>query len=408
MSRIVLGVSAGIAAYKACILLRGLREAGHQVRVVPTPHSLQFVGAATWAALSGEPVHSGVFDDAAVVEHVSIGRDAELVVIAPATADLLARAAAGRADDLLATVLLTARCPVVFVPAMHTEMWLHPATQANVATLRARGCAVLPPASGRLTGPDSGPGRLPEPDDIQRTLEAILAAPELTRQLADQDLAGLHVVVSAGGTRESLDPVRYLGNESSGLMGVGIARAAASRGAQVTLVGANLQVAAPAGVEVVPVGSVDELNAAMRAGAAKADLVVMAAAVSDFTVAEPRPEKIKKDGDAGLSLELVQTVDVLAGLTAARRPGQVVVGFAAETAADDADLLGLGAAKLARKGCQLLVLNDVSGGAVFGSTHNQVIVLSAEGEVARASGGKTAVAHTILDAALAVRERNPL
>ena len=408
MSRIVLGVSAGIAAYKACILLRGLREAGHQVRVVPTPHSLEFVGAATWAALSGEPVHSGVFEDAAVVEHVSIGRAAELVVIAPATADLLARAAAGRADDLLTTVLLTARCPVVFVPAMHTEMWLHPATQANVATLRARGCVVLPPASGRLTGPDSGPGRLPEPDDIQRTLEAILAAPELTGQLADQDLAGLHVVVSAGGTREALDPVRYLGNESSGLMGIGLARAAASRGAQVTVVGANLHLPTPAGVEFVPVRSVDELSRAMNDAAASADLVVMAAAVSDFTVAEPQAGKIKKDGDAGLSLELVQTQDVLAGLAASRRSGQIVVGFAAETAADEAELLRLGAAKLARKGCQLLVVNDVSAGAVFGSADNRVIVLSGEGEVARAGGGKTAVAHTILDAALAVRERNPL
>lgn len=405
MSRIVLGVAGGIAAYKACVLLRALREAGHQVRVVPTANALKFVGAATWEALSGEPVHVGVFDEPTAVEHVRLGREAELVIVAPATADLLARAASGRADDLLTNVLLTACCPVVFAPAMHTEMWQHAATVANVATLRSRGCVVLAPASGRLTGPDSGPGRLPDPDDIFETVCTLLEEPRAAARLAAQDLAGLHVVISAGGTRQALDPVRYLGNESSGLMGVGLARAAVSRGAQVTLVAANLQVPAPAAVDVVAATSVADLSTAMRQAAPSADVVVMAAAVSDFTPIETHDAKLKKDGTAGLTLELMQTEDVLSRLSADRPAGQVVVGFAAETAASEPELIALGSAKLARKGCQLLVLNDVSGGAVFGSSDNRVTVLSVAGVEGHADGRKTRVAHAILDAALVVRER---
>jgi len=404
MSRIVLGVSGGIAAYKSCLLLRRLTEAGHEVDVVPTANALNFVGAITWAALSGRPVHSGVFEAAELVNHVRIGREADLVLVAPATADLLARAAAGRADDLLTNVLLTARCPVVFAPAMHTEMWQHPATRANVATLRSRGAVVLEPAVGRLTGPDSGPGRLPEPADIEANALAVLTDPGLAAVMAGQDLAGRAVVISAGGTREHLDPVRFIGNSSSGLMGVGLARAAVQRGADVTLVAAHLAVEPPSGVELVHVGSTAELAAAMDVHAADADLVVMAAAPADYTVAQPSAVKLKKSGDAGLSLDLVQTPDILAGLAARRPEHQVLVGFAAETAADDQELLVLGTQKLARKGCQMLVLNNVSGGAVFGAAENQVTIIGTHGPMAAASGSKTVVAHSILSAAEAVRK----
>lgn len=404
MSRIVLGVSAGIAAYKACSLLRLFAEAGHEVEVVPTASSLEFVGAVTWAALSGRAVHTGVFEAPELVNHVRIGREADLVVVAPATADLLARAASGRADDLLTSVLLTATCPVVMAPAMHTEMWLHPATQANVATLRSRGVVVLHPADGRLTGADSGPGRLPEPTDIEASALAALADRDAARSMAAQDLAGTHVVISAGGTREALDPVRFLGNSSSGLMGVALARAAVQRGAEATLVAANLTVEAPAGVTVVPVRSTADLAAEMARLTPAADLVVMAAAPADYTPVRQSETKLKKSGDAGLVVEFTQTTDVLAGLTAARRPDQVVVGFAAETAADETELVALGTAKLARKGCQLLVLNDVSGGAVFGAADNQVVLLTPSGVAGRAAGTKTSVAHAILDTALSIRE----
>ncbi len=405
MSRIVLGVSGGIAAYKACLLLRRLTEAGHEVEVVPTANSLNFVGATTWAALSGRPVHSGVFEAGELVNHVRIGREADLVLVAPATADLLARAASGRADDLLTNVLLTAHCPVVFAPAMHTEMWQHAATRANVATLRSRGAIVLEPAVGRLTGPDSGPGRLPEPADIEASALAVLADPLVGAAMSAQDLAGRTVVISAGGTREQLDPVRFIGNSSSGLMGVALARAAVQRGAQVTLVAANLATEPPAGATVVEVVSTADLAAAMDAHSPSADLVVMAAAPADYTVLEPSPVKLKKSGDAGMHLDLVQTTDVLAGLASHRPDGQVLVGFAAETAADDHELLSLGVQKLARKGCQLLVLNNVSGGAVFGAEENQVTIIDAGGQVAAASGSKTTVAHAILSASEAVRKR---
>src|SRR5215217_2064872 len=292
MSKIVLGVGGGVAAYKSALLLRALTEAGHDVRVVPTASALRFVGAATFEALSGYPVSTEVWDDVPEVAHVRIGREAELVVVAPATADLLARAAMGRADDLLTATLLTASCPVVFVPAMHTEMWLHPATQENVATLRRRGAVVLPPAVGRLTGPDSGPGRLPEPADI-----AALATVVLTHGAAAlaPDLAGRRVVVSAGGTREPLDPVRYLGNRSSGKQGWALARVAAARGAEVVLVAANVEPPAPFGVRVVPVGTAEELRTAMLAEAPDSDVVVMAAAVADFRPASVAGAKMKKD-----------------------------------------------------------------------------------------------------------------
>ena len=255
-SNIVLGVGGGIAAYKVCELLRRFTEDGHQVRVVPTDSALRFVGEATWAALSGQPVSTSVWDGVHEVPHVRLGQHADLVFVAPATADLLARAAAGRADDLLTAILLTARCPVVFAPAMHTEMWEHPATQANVETLRGRGCLVLEPAAGRLTGADSGPGRLPEPAELYETAVRVLArGPGGLRP----DLAGRHVLVSAGGTREELDPVRFLGNWSSGRQGYALARTAAARGARVTLVSANVELDDPAGVRVVRVISARDL-----------------------------------------------------------------------------------------------------------------------------------------------------
>src|SRR5579859_650839 len=294
-SRVILGVGAGIAAYKVCELLRLLTESGHQVRVVPTADALRFVGAPTWAALSGEPVTTSVWDDVHEVPHVRLGQTADLVFVAPATADLLARAAMGRADDLLTSVLLTARCPVVFAPAMHTEMWEHAATRANVATLRTRGCLVLDPASGRLTGPDSGPGRLPEPGELWQVAVRVLARGPASLAA---DLTGRKVVVSAGGTREELDPVRFLGNWSSGRQGYALARTAVTRGAEVTLVAANIEAADPAGVTVVRVTSAQQMRSAVLSAAAGADAVVMAAAVADYRPAARREEKIKKSGAA--------------------------------------------------------------------------------------------------------------
>ncbi len=398
MSSVVLGVAGGIAAYKACELLRRLQAAGHDVTVVPTPSALQFVGAATWAALSGKPVRTEVWDDAHLVPHVAIGQQADLVVVAPATADLLARAATGRADDLLTNVLLTTRAPIVLAPAMHTEMWQHPATAANVATLRARGAVVVGPDSGRLTGPDVGTGRLPEPSEIAAVAAAVLAEPGIAARAAAQDLAGVKVAVSAGGTREHLDPVRFLGNSSSGLMGWALARAAALRGAEVRLVAANVGSPPPPGVEVESVTSTAELAEAMFRAAKDVDIAVMAAAPADFTPATTSQAKIKKQGGSGLSMELTQTVDVLAGLVAARTdPGQVLVGFAAETPDNEHSLLDLGRAKLARKGCDLLVLNAVGRDRVFGQPDNDIILLTARSASAPIRGSKDVLAHRIWD-----------
>lgn len=394
--RVVLGVSGGIAAYKSCELLRRFTESGHDVTVVPTAAALEFVGAPTWAALSGKPVSAEVWTGVHEVPHVRIGQSADVVVVAPATADLLAKAAHGLADDLLTNTLLTARCPVVFAPAMHTEMWEHPATQANVATLRERGAIVIEPAEGRLTGADSGKGRLPEPVEIF----------DLVREVLDRgadlrpDLAGRKVVVSAGGTREYLDPVRFLGNRSSGLQGYALARTAAARGAHVTLVSANVSLADPAGVSVVRVETTDELRDAVVAATATADAVVMAAAPADFRPTSVSDAKIKKADDGSApSIELVQNPDILAEISHDRaREGAVVVGFAAETGDASGSVLDLGRAKLARKGCDLLVVNDVSGGAVFGSTDNEAVILGADGAAVEVPHGtKTALAHVIWD-----------
>jgi phosphopantothenoylcysteine decarboxylase / phosphopantothenate---cysteine ligase len=387
-------------------LLRLLTESGHDVRVVPTDSALNFVGAATWAALSGHPVHTTVWDDVEGVEHVRLGKAADLVVVAPATADLLSRAATGRADDLLTATLLTATCPVVMVPAMHTEMWQHAATQANVATLRERGVIVLDPAVGRLTGADSGPGRMPEPETIAAALGAVLHTGGL------RDLAGVRVVISAGGTREALDPVRFLGNRSSGLQGYALAATAAARGASVTLVSANVELPDPAGCTVVRAVSALTLQEAVMAAAAGSDVVVMAAAVADFRPAVVAPDKIKKDRAPDGTPEpiaLVRNPDILAGLVEARAAGSlpgdtVLVGFAAETGDAHGDALAHARAKLAGKGVDLLVLNDVAGGSVFGSPDNAVHLLTPDGAVhGPIAGTKAEVAHAVWDRVVGLR-----
>ena len=371
----VLGVGGGIAAYKVCELLRQLTESGHRVRVVPTADALRFVGEPTWAALSGQPVAAGVWDQVHEVPHVRIGQSADLVFVAPATANIMAKAAAGLADDLLTNTLLTARCPVVFAPAMHTEMWEHPATQANVATLRSRGAIVLDPAEGRLTGADTGRGRLPEPSELFEAARLVLR-----RGVAESDLSGKRVVISAGGTREAVDPVRFIGNHSSGRQGYALARTAAARGADVTLVTANVSLPDPAGVSLVRVGSAVELAEAMEAERVGADAVVMTAAVADFRPVNSAASKIKKSGDAPAPIELVENPDILAGLVGSRTErgaAQTIVGFAAETD----DVIANGRAKLERKGCDLLVVNQVGGGKAFGTDDNKATVLGADGAV---------------------------
>ncbi|WP_035795750.1 bifunctional phosphopantothenoylcysteine decarboxylase/phosphopantothenate--cysteine ligase CoaBC [Kitasatospora mediocidica] len=389
--RVVLGVSGGIAAYKACELLRRFTESGHQVTVVPTAASLHFVGEATWAALSGRPAATETWERVHEVPHVRIGQQADLVVVAPATADLLAKAAHGLADDLLTNTLLTARCPVVFAPAMHTEMWEHPATQENVATLRRRGAIVLEPAVGRLTGVDTGKGRLPDPGAIFEACRLVLA-----RGALPLDLAGRHVVVSGGGTREPLDPVRFLGNISSGKQGYALAATAAARGARVTLLAANTELPDPAGVDVVKVSTALQLREAALKAAADADVVVMAAAVADFRPAEYAAVKIKKvEGAEPAPVALVRNPDILVELATHRAsPAQVVVGFAAET--DHA--LEHGRAKLARKGCDLLVVNEVGEGRAFGADTNEAVILGSDGsETVVPHGPKEALADLLWD-----------
>ncbi|MFE5740001.1 bifunctional phosphopantothenoylcysteine decarboxylase/phosphopantothenate--cysteine ligase CoaBC [Streptomyces celluloflavus] len=391
--RVVLGVSGGIAAYKACELLRRLTESGHDVRVVPTAASLHFIGEATWSALSGNPAGTEVWESVHEVPHVRIGQGADLVVVAPATADLLAKAAHGLADDLLTNTLLTARCPVVFAPAMHTEMWENPATRENVATLRRRGAIVIEPAVGRLTGVDTGKGRFPDPVEIFELCRRILARGPEARP---GDLAGRHVVVSAGGTREPLDPVRYLGNRSSGRQGYALARTAAARGARVTLVAAHTELPDPAGVDVVHIGTAGQLREAVLKAAADADAVVMAAAVADFRPAVYATGKIKKkDGEEPEPITLVRNPDILAEISADRaRSGQLVVGFAAETD----EVLANGRAKLARKGCDLLVVNEVGEHKTFGAAENEAVILAADGtETPVPFGPKEVLADKVWD-----------
>jgi phosphopantothenoylcysteine decarboxylase / phosphopantothenate---cysteine ligase len=422
MARVILGVGAGIAAYKACELLRLFKENGHSVRVIPTPDALRFVGAPTWEALSGEPVTTDVWTGVADVPHVRLGQTADLVIVAPATADLLDRAATGMSNDLLTATLLTARCPVIYAPAMHTEMWEHPATQANVETLRARGTIVAEPAVGRLTGKDSGKGRLPDPADLFALAQEVIgsgteaADSPAPRRVPHErggastgdshasvrndralPLAGKRVLISAGGTREELDPVRFLGNWSTGTQGYAFARSAAAQGADVTLVAANVELPDPVGVKVVKVVSARDMHAAMLAEAPSADAIIMTAAVADFRPLKRAGQKFKKDGTLPPPIELAENPDILAGLSRRRTEQgpdtQVIVGFAAETNPD----LDAARAKLARKGCDLLVVNQVGDGEGFGTTDNEWLVLDTEGTVTGISRrSKDALAGDVL------------
>ena len=425
--RVVVGVAGSVSAYKAPTVIRLLRRAGHEVEVVATAAALRFIGAPALAAVAGGPVSTGLFDDPAAVSHVALGERADLVVVAPATADLLARVAAGRADDLLTATILTTRAPVVLAPAMHTQMWTNPATAENVATLRRRGLTVIDPDIGPLTGGDVGAGRLPEPERIVERALAVLGGARAAATAPGADgaedpaalapgggapLAGLRVVVSAGGTREPIDPVRYLGNRSSGRQGVALAAAAARAGADVVLVAANIGPEVlglvPGGVEILPVGTALELRDAVRGAARDADAVVMAAAVADFRPARPLDVKLKKrppgpDGaePAPPALELVANPDVLAGLAAdppRPAPGRtLLVGFAAETGDDAGDVLAHGAAKARRKGADLMAVNAVGPATGFGDVPNSVVVLDAAGaEVARAAGSKDEVARALI------------
>jgi len=391
--RVILGVGGGIAAYKACEVLRGLTETGHDVRVVPTEAALRFVGAATFEALSGQPVHADVFVDVPEVPHVRLGKEADLVLVVPATADVLARAAHGVADDLLTAILLTARCPVAFFPAMHTEMWEHPATRDNVAMLRARGTVVTEPAAGRLTGADTGKGRLADPAEIVDVARLLLVAPDAL----PRDLDGVRVVVSAGGTREPLDPVRYLGNRSSGKQGYALARVAAVRGADVTLVAAHtLALPDPAGVTMVRVSTAAQMRDAVHKAAADADVVVMAAAVADFRPAVQADHKIKKTDHDPDPVALTRNADILVELVAARRPSQVIVGFAAETGDSRADVLDHARVKLKRKGADLMVVNAVGDGRAFEVEDNSGWLLAADGtETPLPLGSKSRLAATV-------------
>ncbi len=387
---VVVGVTGGIAAYKAVAVIRALVLEGHDVHVVATESALRFVGMPTLEAISRNPVSHELFEGVAQVRHVAIGQSADVIVLAPATANTIARLAAGLADDLLGTTILASTAPLVIAPAMHTEMWHNAATVHNVATLRQRGVIIVGPATGQLTGTDSGPGRMAEPEEI---VDAVTAA------LGPRDLAGKRILVTAGGTREPIDPVRFIGNRSSGKQGVAIAAAAAARGASVTLIGANLDVPVPRAVTAVAVSSADELADATLSASPNADVVIMAAAVADYRPDAVSPAKLKKDvqGDE-LTLRLVKTRDILAALAESKRPDQVVIGFAAETDSDDAALLERGREKIRRKGCDLLVVNRVGWTMGFGTDDNSVVVLDRAGDIVmEASGTKPSVAGRILD-----------
>lgn len=398
--RVVLGVGGGIAAYKAALLTRLFTEAGHHVVPMPTAAALEFVGAPTWEALTGEPVSTSVFDRVDTVNHVSQGQQADLVVIAPATADLMAKIAHGLADDLLTTTVLASRAPVVLAPAMHTEMWLNPATQRNVALLREHGHTVIDPDSGRLTGKDSGPGRLPEPQRIYDAALAVFA--EGTAAASSGALAGRRVLITAGGTREALDPVRFLGNRSSGKQGIALAQAARDAGATVHLIAGHVETELPSGVEISNVSSALELHDATRAAAENADVVIMAAAVADYRPVSVGEHKMKKSDDGtDPVIELTRNPDILRALVDDRKETgreQLIVGFAAETGDGEHSVLDFGRAKLQRKGCDLLVVNEVGTSKVFGQDTTEVTVLSAHGtEDAHAAGSKAEVAQFIVD-----------
>ncbi len=404
-----MGVSGGIAAYKTVHLVRLLVKEGHEVHVVPTADAVRFVGLPTWEAISRNPVTTSVHEDVARVRHVALGQSADLVIVAPATANTLAKMATGLADDLLGTTLLATTAPVVVAPAMHTEMWRHPATAHNVATLRERGVVVVGPDDGALTGGDSGPGRMSEPEEI------VAAALSVAGAGGREDLAGLRVVVSAGGTREPIDPVRFIGNRSSGKQGIAVALAAADRGADVVLVAAHVdegvlaEASAHPRVSVERAGTAAELAAAVASAATGADVVVMAAAVADYRVAEVSDAKLSKDAAAGpgITLHLVENDDILAGLVRDRVDGRIVVGFAAETPQDGESLLDRGRRKAARKGADLLAVNQVGWSQGFEADRNEVTLLEASGDVVgTAAGSKRDVADALWDAVLGIRSKN--
>ena len=444
--RIVVGVSGSISAYKATFIIRQLRAAGHEVKVVASAAALKFIGESTLAALSGAPVASQLFSDAGAVEHVAIAEWAQLLLIAPASADLIAKLAVGRADDMLTTTALTTTAPIVISPAMHTQMWQHPATVANVEILRSRGVKVIEPASGRLTGKDSGPGRLPEPEQIVAQALEFLRQSEHSKaasngggaQVVDavqnqgepsqdqpgqnqpdqdlaaqdlqfsQDLAGKHFVISAGGTREAIDPVRFLGNRSSGLQGIALARAAVERGAHVTLVAANIEAALlaqlPEQVEVVKVVSALQLRDAVHEAGRSAQVIIMCAAVADFRPKTYAGFKLKKSTDSGetdksYTLELVENPDILAGLASQRlNEGQVIVGFAAETGDEHTSALEYGRRKALKKGADLLAVNTVGATSGFGDVANEIHVLDSHGQqVGHSAGSKLHVARDLVE-----------
>ncbi len=401
---IVVGVTGGIAAYKTVQLVRLLVKDGHDVHVIPTEDALRFVGLPTWEAISRNKVTTSVHDDVAEVRHVALGQQADLVVIAPATANTLAKMAAGLADNLLGTTLLATHAPVVVAPAMHTEMWLHPATQANVATLSARGIHFIGPDSGELTGGDSGPGRLVEPEEIHRRLSQFIGA--------TPDVGGIRLLVSAGGTREPIDPVRFIGNRSSGRQGVEIALAAAQRGADVTLVACNIDTsvidpARAAGITIEHAGSAAELGAEMKRLSPQHDVIIMAAAVADYRVAEISESKLSKQGDTAPTWTLTQNEDILATLVSTRLAEQLIVGFAAETPHDEADLLERGRAKRARKGCDLLAVNAVGWDKGFESSDNELFIIGPDDQLLkRVAGSKRDTAIGLLDAIVTTRSHS--
>ncbi|WP_028244558.1 bifunctional phosphopantothenoylcysteine decarboxylase/phosphopantothenate--cysteine ligase CoaBC [Pseudoclavibacter soli] len=387
--RILFGVTGGIAAYKAVQAVRLLTQAGHDVHVVPTPNALRFVGQPTWEAISHNTVTTELFESVDEVRHVSLGAEADLVVVAPATADFIARAAAGQADDLLTASLLVTHAPVILAPAMHSQMWKHPATQANIATLKNRGVRILGPDVGALTGDDQGIGRLVDPEDIAQAVD---------QQLRPKDLVGRTVVVSAGGTRERVDPVRFLGNDSSGKQGIAIAEEALARGAEVIIVAGHLDVHPPRGAEVIKARYTESMRQAIVSLADEADVVIMAAAIADYRPAEPSRSKLKKATEGSeLNLKLVANPDILAEISHQAGRDNLIVGFAAETAQGD-ELLELGRAKIAKKGCDLLVVNEVGEGKTFGFDDNTVAILDREGQiVTQTSGTKREVAEALLD-----------
>ena len=390
--RVVVGITGGIAAFKATSIVRLLTEAGHTVKVVPTQNALRFIGSTTLEALSHNTVDADLYTDVADVKHIELGKSADLIIVAPATASFIARTAAGIADDLLGNVILASNAPVVIAPAMHSEMWLNPATVDNVAKLRERGIVVIEPASGRLTGSDTGIGRLPEPEEIvEQALRAIPVG----------DLTGHRLLITAGGTQEAIDPVRFIGNRSSGKQGIAIATEAVRRGAQVTLIASNIE-ESPEGVgSVISARTALDVSNAVNEQLPNHDALIMAAAIADYRIENQSTHKLKR-GELGarISLDLVANPDILkSSIERIKAEGLKVisVGFAAETAGSEDALTRLAQRKMIEKGCDILVANDVSGGAVFGSDSNSVLILTASGSATGRSGSKKATANQLLD-----------